>query len=63
MITIVLWISLTLLPHGQAESLTTTPDSEVATFHRNYFSGVVREAMEEWCSGVKRRLCGSSTAF
>eukprot|EP00090_Calanus_glacialis_P004813 TRINITY_DN13607_c0_g1_i1.p1 TRINITY_DN13607_c0_g1~~TRINITY_DN13607_c0_g1_i1.p1 ORF type:complete len:275 (-),score=121.39 TRINITY_DN13607_c0_g1_i1:179-1003(-) len=41
-----------------ADRLTTTPDSGVATFQRDYISGVVSEAMEEWCSGVERRLWG-----
>ena len=54
MITTVLRISLTLLPHGQAESLTTTPDSEVATFLGNYFRGAVREVEEEWYAVVEK---------
>eukprot|EP00092_Neocalanus_flemingeri_P037039 GFUD01040322.1.p1 GENE.GFUD01040322.1~~GFUD01040322.1.p1 ORF type:complete len:733 (-),score=287.32 GFUD01040322.1:364-2508(-) len=41
-----------------ADRLTTSPDSGVATFQRDYISGVVSEAMEEWCSGVERRLWG-----
>jgi len=41
-----------------SERLTTTPDSGVATFQKDYISGVVSEAMEEWCSGVERRLWG-----
>merc|ERR1719341_611924 len=41
-----------------ADRLTTTPDSGVATFQRDYISGMVSEAMEEWCSGVERRLWG-----
>jgi hypothetical protein len=40
------------------EMLDTTLDSGVATFQRDYISGVVSEAMEEWCSGVERRLWG-----
>ena len=40
------------------ERLTTTPDSGVATFQRDYVGAVVSEAMEEWCSGVERRLWG-----
>jgi len=40
------------------DRLTTTPDSGVNTFQREYISGVVSEAMEEWCSGVERRLWG-----
>ena len=40
------------------ERLSTTPDSGVATFQRDYISGVVREAIEEWCSGVERWLWG-----
>jgi len=40
------------------ERLVNTPDSGVATYQRDYISGVVSEAMEEWCSGVERRLWG-----
>ena len=40
------------------ERRSTIPDSGVATFQRDYISGVVSEAMEEWCSGVERRLWG-----
>ena len=38
--------------------MTTTPDAGVATFQRDYIRGVVSEAMDEWCSGVERRLWG-----
>ena len=30
----------------------------MATFQRDYIRGVVSEAMDEWCSGVERRLWG-----
>lgn len=31
---------------------------EAAGFQRNYISGVVSDAMEDWCSGLERRLWG-----
>jgi len=40
------------------DRISSTQDSGVATFQREYISGVVSEAMEEWCSGVERRLWG-----
>jgi len=41
-----------------AERLSTTTDSGVASFQKNYIRSVVSEAMEDWCIGVERRLWG-----
>ena len=50
------YFSPALLPHEYSRFWTQLLTQ--GSFQRDYISGVVSEAMEEWCSGVECRLWG-----